>query len=84
MQYVTKTAVHSHLTFFPENMGAVSEVHGESFHEEVVTFEKRFQARWEPSMLADYYWITVSPSYILLDLITREKPIIPKKLCHFR
>ena len=48
--------LHSHLDFFPENMGSVSDEHGERFHQDVVAFEKRFQGRWEPAMLADYCW----------------------------
>lgn len=48
--------LHSHLDFFPDNMGSVSDEHGERFHQDVAAFEKRFQGRWEPAMLADYCW----------------------------
>lgn len=48
--------LHSHLSFFPENMGAVSDEHGERFHQEISEFEKRYQGKWEPTMLADYCW----------------------------
>jgi hypothetical protein len=40
--------LYSHLDFFPENCGAVSDEHGESFHQEISLMEKRCQA--------DYCW----------------------------
>ena len=46
--------LHSHLDFFPENLGAVSDEHGERFHQEITTIEKRYQGKWIPTMLADY------------------------------
>lgn len=48
--------LHSHLSFFPDNMGSVSDEHGERFHQEIAEYEKRYQGRWEPAMLADYCW----------------------------
>lgn len=49
--------LHSHLDFFPENLGAVSDEHGERFHQDISTLEKRYQGKWSPRMLADYCWI---------------------------
>ena len=46
----------SHLDFLPENLGAVSDEHGERFHQDISNNEKRCQGKWSPSMLADYYW----------------------------
>jgi len=46
----------SHLDFFPENLGEFSDEHGENFHEDILTMEKRYQGKWTSSMLADYYW----------------------------
>lgn len=46
----------SHLDFFPENLGAVSDEHGERFHQDVLDMEKRYQGKWSPAMLADYCW----------------------------
>ena len=34
--------LHSHLSFFPENMGSVSDEHGERFHQEIAEYEKRY------------------------------------------
>jgi hypothetical protein len=46
----------SHLEFFPENLGAVSDEHGERFHQDIYNMEKRYQGKWSLSMLADYCW----------------------------
>jgi hypothetical protein len=45
-----------HLDFFPENLGAVSDEHGERFHQDIPNMEKRYQGKWSLSMLADYCW----------------------------
>ena len=48
--------LHSHLDFFPPNLGDVSDEHGERFHQDIATMEKRYQGKWTPAMLADYCW----------------------------
>ncbi|UYV74905.1 hypothetical protein LAZ67_12001752 [Cordylochernes scorpioides] len=48
--------LHSHLDFFPDNLGAVSDEHGERFHQDISSMEKRYQGKWSPGMLADYCW----------------------------
>ena len=48
--------LHSHLDFFPENLGADSEEHGESFHQDIGTMERRYQGRWNGTMMGDYIW----------------------------
>ncbi|UYV82762.1 hypothetical protein LAZ67_22000770 [Cordylochernes scorpioides] len=48
--------LHSHLDFFPDNLGAVSDEHGERFHQDISSMEKRYQGIWSPGMLADYCW----------------------------
>lgn len=48
--------LHSHLDFFPENLGAVSDEHGERFHQDIAEMERRYQGKWCPNMLADYCW----------------------------
>jgi hypothetical protein len=47
----------SHLNFFPENLGAVSDEHGKRIHQDISNMEKRYQGKWSLSMLADYCWI---------------------------
>jgi hypothetical protein len=46
----------SHLDFFPENLGAVSDEQGERFHQDIYNMEKRYQGKWSLSMLPDYCW----------------------------
>lgn len=48
--------LHSHLNFFPENLGAVSDEHGERFHQDIMAMEKRYQGKWSPKMVADFCW----------------------------
>lgn len=54
--------LHSHLDFFPENCGAVSDEHGERFHQTIAEIENRYQGKWSPVMLADYCWTVVRDS----------------------
>ena len=42
--------------FFPENLGSVSDEHGERFHQDISVMESRYQGRWSAAMMADYYW----------------------------
>ena len=35
--------LHSHLNFFPENLGAVSDEQGERFHQDIQAMEARYQ-----------------------------------------
>jgi hypothetical protein len=44
----------SHLDFFLKNLGAVSDKHGERFHQDISNMKKRYQSKWSLSMLADY------------------------------
>jgi len=46
--------LHSHLDFFLDNCTMVSDEHGEHFHQEIATMEKRYQGKWSTTMLADY------------------------------
>lgn len=48
--------LHSHLSFFPQNLGDVSDETGERFHQEISEMEQRYQGRWSSAMLADYCW----------------------------
>jgi len=48
--------LESHLDFFPENLGEVSDEHGERFYQDIMPMEKRYHGKWTSSMLADYYW----------------------------
>jgi len=43
----------SHLDFFSENCGSVSDEHGERFHQDIAAMEGRHEGKWRPSILAD-------------------------------
>lgn len=46
----------SHKDFFPDNLGAYSDEHGERFHQDISDIEERFNGRFIPSMLGEYCW----------------------------
>lgn len=48
--------LHSHLDYFPENLGDCSDEQGERFHQDISEMEKRYQGRWDVHMMADYCW----------------------------
>ncbi|GBO14317.1 hypothetical protein AVEN_223157-1 [Araneus ventricosus] len=48
--------LHSHLEFYPGNLGPVSDEHGERFHQDISNMGARYQGKWNPKMLADYFW----------------------------
>lgn len=48
--------IFSHIDFFPPNLGAVSDEHGERFHQDIHKMEKRYQGRWDTAMMGDYVW----------------------------
>jgi hypothetical protein len=57
MQYESKNPLFGvPLGFFQENLGEVSDVHGERFHQDILAIEKRYQGKWISSTLADYCW----------------------------
>ncbi|XP_034195319.2 uncharacterized protein LOC117611480 [Osmia lignaria lignaria] len=51
--------LHSHLDFFPPNLGDVSDEHGECFHQDIFRMEKRYQGKKSCAMLADYCWTLI-------------------------
>ena len=48
--------LHSHLSWFPANLGHMSDEQGERFHQDIATMEEGYQGRWDIHMLADYCW----------------------------
>ncbi|GBN53919.1 hypothetical protein AVEN_37959-1 [Araneus ventricosus] len=46
--------LYSHLDYFPESLGAVSEEQGERFHQDIKEMERQYQAKWNVSMIAYY------------------------------
>lgn len=51
--------LHSHLDFFPDNLGDVSDEHGERFHQDISVMESRYKGKWNTNMLADYCWTLI-------------------------
>ena len=49
----------SHLNYFSENLGDVSEEQGEWFHQDIKIMEERYQGRWDTHMMSDYRWILI-------------------------
>ena len=49
----------SHLDYFPENFGDVSEEQGERFHQYIKMMEERYQGRWDAHMMSDYCWTLI-------------------------
>ena len=48
--------LHSHLGYFPENLGAFSEEPDKRFYQDIKVMEKRYQRKWNVSIVADYCW----------------------------
>jgi len=51
--------LESHLDFFSDNCGMVSDEHSECFCKYIATMEQRYNGKWSTSMLADYYCWTL-------------------------
>ena len=49
--------LHSHLDYFPANLGDYSEEQGERFHQDIQEMERRYQGRWDINMMADFCWM---------------------------
>ena len=48
--------LHSHLDWFAENLGDVSDEQGKRFHQNIKTMEERYQGRWDIKVMIDYCW----------------------------
>lgn len=48
--------LHSHFVNFPKNLGDYSDEQGERFHQDILSMERRYQGRWDASMMSDYCW----------------------------
>ena len=60
VQHVVETRFPAiSLGFFSGNMGAISDKHGERFHQNKSRMEKTYSGKWNPNILADYYWTLV-------------------------
>jgi len=66
--------LHSHFNFFQEHCGAVSDEHGERFHQDISSMEKRYLGKWSCSMFADYCW-TLARDAATVEYKRHEKKI---------
>ena len=48
--------LHSHLDFFRDNLGNISEEYGERFHQYIQAIENCYQGRWNEAMMEDDVW----------------------------
>ncbi|CAK8683707.1 unnamed protein product [Clavelina lepadiformis] len=48
--------LHAHLDEFKDNMGDYSEEQGEKFHQDIRSFEERYQGQYNENMMGDYIW----------------------------
>ncbi|KDR20730.1 hypothetical protein L798_04691, partial [Zootermopsis nevadensis] len=46
--------LHSHLDFVQSNCGALSDEHGERFHQDISAMEQRYKSKWSAAILAYY------------------------------
>ena len=51
--------LHSHLNFFRDILGHISEEHGERFHQDILVMEQRYKGHWDSAMMGDYVWSLV-------------------------
>ena len=51
-----KWVFYLQIDFFPLNLGAVSDEHGERFHLEISEMERRYQGRCNPNMMGGFCW----------------------------
>ena len=56
--------LHSHLEFFPDNLGAVSDEHSERFHQDIVVVETCYKGKSNANMMGYYCWFLQKQSEI--------------------
>ncbi|UYV69496.1 hypothetical protein LAZ67_6003799 [Cordylochernes scorpioides] len=69
--------VHSHLDFFPDNLGAVSDEHGERFHQDISSMEMRYQGPqfdFEWPLMAEYMGIYKKHGVVVFPVLRNAGP----------
>ncbi|UYV83317.1 hypothetical protein LAZ67_23000493 [Cordylochernes scorpioides] len=67
--------LHSHLDLFPDNLGAVSDEHGERFHQDISSMEKRYQESVKVDrMTEDKQRMTKVEDEHVADALTNMQP----------
>lgn len=67
--------LHQHLDFFRDNLGKISDEHGERFHQQLKRFEERFQGKKLENMLAEYVWNSFEEEE---DLHSLREGVLPR------
>ncbi|GBN58850.1 hypothetical protein AVEN_135521-1 [Araneus ventricosus] len=62
----------SHLNFFPQNLGAINDEHGERFHQDISIFEKRFSGGWNRTL----QWVAEADDSLAQNEILTDDEII--------
>ncbi|UYV70241.1 hypothetical protein LAZ67_7002262 [Cordylochernes scorpioides] len=68
--------LHSYLDFFLDNLGAVSDEHGERFHQDISSMEKRYQVTSQNLM-----HIRRRSSHYKVHLLCEYNPLLLRNLC---
>ena len=68
--------LHSYLNFISPNLEAVSDEHGERFHQDITKMESNYQGKCNPGMMGDFCWM-------LLRDIPEAKYTRSSKKTHF-
>lgn len=69
--------LHSHLDFFPNNLGDESDEHGERFHQQMKAMERRYQGFWDEAMMGDYCW------FLIRETNKKHQKLINSDVNHF-
>jgi len=74
--------LHSHLDFFPDNFGAVSDEQGERFHQDILKIEQRYKGRFGEYMMSDYCWFLQREDPSKHDRKSNKNEHQHRKLCN--
>ena len=61
-----------HLDQFKNNMGDYSEEQGESFHQDVMDFERRYRGQYYENMMGGFIWCLIRESQYKYKKITKN------------
>lgn len=67
--------LQQHSDFFRENLGKISDEHGERFHQQIKQIEERFKGKPIENMLAEYIWYAFEEEE---DVRTLHTGLIPR------
>lgn len=79
--------LHSHLDYSPKNLGAVIKKQGGRIHQYMKEMEKRYQGKWNTSLIADYCWIFKKDDPFKVhkkkkSKVSRERKNVTRRACN--